>query len=94
MRTLPVRGTTVTTVFSGTTELTATADGVIYRIQASDGLGTWDLSVSEVTGAEATAIQSGLPALQAGWTYRTFRSPGAIAGDPREFIRVVIDPAP
>ncbi|MEK7951098.1 beta strand repeat-containing protein [Luteolibacter soli] len=88
--TLPVR-TGVS--FTGTTELTGTADGVLYHIQASDDTGTWNLQVSEVTGADATTIQTGLPALQTGWTYRTFRSPGPITGDPREYMRVVIDPA-
>ncbi|RYD65396.1 MAG: hypothetical protein EOP83_07470, partial [Verrucomicrobiaceae bacterium] len=90
--TLPVR-TTVS--FTGTTELTGAADGVRYRIQASDALNTWDLQVTEVTGADATAIQSGLPTpLPVGWTYRTFRSPGAISGDPTDFLRVVVEPNP
>lgn len=80
--------------FSGTTEqVSAAVDGVIYRIQAGNNLGTWDLAVSEVTGADATAIQTGLPVLDAGWTYRTFRSPSPVSGDAKEFIRVVIDPA-
>jgi hypothetical protein len=46
--------------------------------------------VTEVTGADAAAIQLGLPALNPGWTYRTFRSPGPVAGDPLEFMRVKI----
>jgi autotransporter-associated beta strand protein len=87
--TLPVREGAV---FAGTTELTAAVDGVLYRIQASDGLGTWNLAVSEVTGGDATAIQAGLPTLPSGWTYRSFRSPGPVVGDPKEFIRVKIEP--
>jgi hypothetical protein len=35
-----------------------------------------------------TAIQNGLPTLSGiGWVYRTFRSPGAITGNPVEFLR-------
>lgn len=89
--TLPVRNGAV---FSGATAQSATVDGVIYRIQAGNTLVAWDLAVSEVTGADATAIQAGLPALTTGWTYRTFRSPGPVSGDPREFIRVLIEDAP
>lgn len=64
--------------------------GVTYKIQGSDQLAIWDLAVSEVLGADKTAIETGLPALNSGWTYRTFQSPGAISGDPRDFLRAVI----
>lgn len=70
--------------------LEQTADSLFYAIQASDNLVTTPLTVSEVTGPDATAIQVGLPALHAGWGYRTFRSPGPVAGDPEEFMRVFI----
>ena len=87
--TLPVRSAAS---FSGTTEqVSALIDGVIYHIQGSDALSTWDLAVSEVTGADKTAIETGLPALDSGWTYRTFRSPGSVTGDPAEFLRAVIE---
>lgn len=66
------------------------ADAVSYRIQASDQLTNWNLTVTEVTGADATAIQLGLPALNVGWSYRSFRSPGAVAGDPVEFMRIFL----
>lgn len=87
--TLPVR--TAASSFSGTTFLTATGDGVTYTIEAGDNLGTWGLDVDEVTGADATAIQNLLPPVQTGWTYRTFRSPGAVGGDPIEFIRARVE---
>jgi autotransporter-associated beta strand protein len=88
--TLPVRS--VVGTFNGATALTATGDGVTYTIEAGDELGSWALDVDEVTGADATAIQAGLPALSgAGWTYRTFRSPGPVSGDPREFIRARVE---
>jgi hypothetical protein len=65
---------------------------VTYTIEAGDDLGSWTLDVDEVTGADATAIQAGLPDLSgAGWSYRTFRSPGTVSGDPREFIRARVE---
>ena len=88
--TLPVR---TGAVFSGATEqVSGLIDGVIYRIQGSDELSTWNLAVSEVLGADKTAIETGLPTpLSTGWEYRTFQSPGAISGDPAEFLRAVIE---
>jgi fibronectin-binding autotransporter adhesin len=90
--TLPVRSTVGT--FSGTTSLTAGSgqDGVTYIIEGSDTLNGWTLDIDEVIGADATAIQSGLPELSGSdWTYRTFRSPGAITGDPIEFLRARVE---
>ena len=89
--TLPVRtGAT----FSGTTEQISTrVDGIVYTIQGSDTLAaaSWNLEVSEITGADAAAIQSVLPPLSVGWTYRTFRSPGTVTdGDPRDFLRAKV----
>jgi hypothetical protein len=66
------------------------ADAVSYRIQASDQLTDWTLTVAEVVGSDATAIQFGLPALSVGWGYRSFRSPGPVAGDPVEFMRIFV----
>ena len=77
-------------IAGGELGLRQSTDFVSYKIQAADEMTNWTLGVTEVTGADATAIQSGLPALNAGWVYRTFRSPGAVAGDPREFMRAVI----
>ena len=46
----------------------------------------------EVTGPDATAIQTGLPELSGDdWVYRTFRSPGTVTGDPTEFIRARVE---
>ena len=70
--------------------LKQTADGLLYTIQASDDLAAFPLDVIEVVGPDATAIQAGLPGLHPGWVYRTFRSPGPVAGDPSEFMRVMI----
>jgi hypothetical protein len=65
-------------------------DGVTYTIQASNDLDAFTLTVAEVVGADAAAIQAGLPPLGAGWTYRTFRCPGPVPGDSGEFMRVRI----
>ena len=70
--------------------LEQTIDDISYNIQASDELAAWTLEVSEVTGGDAAAIQVGLPPVSAGWVYRTFASPGPVAGDPIELMRVVI----
>ncbi|MCW1916373.1 autotransporter-associated beta strand repeat-containing protein [Luteolibacter sp. GHJ8] len=86
--TLPVRtGAT----FSGTTEKTSAAiNGVIYKIQGTETLSSYPLEVIEVTGADATALQSGMPALSTGWTYRSFRLAGAVTATSKKFMRVVI----
>ncbi|MDA0765627.1 MAG: autotransporter-associated beta strand repeat-containing protein [Verrucomicrobia bacterium] len=90
--TLPVRtGAT----FSGATEqVSAVIDGIIYTIQGSDTLqaASWNLAITEITGADAVAIQAGLPALSsAAWTYRTFRTPGTVTdGDPLDFLHALV----
>lgn len=86
--TLPVRSSAA---FAGTTEKTLAVDGLVYHVQGSDALLAWDLVITEVTGSDATAIQANLPQLQAGWVYRTFRSPGPIIGDPADFLRLKVD---
>jgi hypothetical protein len=67
-------------------------DAVFYSIEASEDLTnvSWTLDVTVVAGADATSIQAGLPALNAGWIYRTFRSPGPVTSDPEEFMRLLI----
>jgi fibronectin-binding autotransporter adhesin len=88
--TLPVRA--AVGAFTGDDALTASGDGVTYIIEGGDTLQSWLLDVDEVTGADATAIQAGLPALSSGdWVYRTFRSPGSVTGDPVEFLRARIE---
>lgn len=63
-------------------------DSMNYFIEAADVLNAWTVDVTEVTGPDADAIQAGLPPVDAGWTWRTFRSAGAVPGDSREFMRV------
>ena len=61
-----------------------------YRIQGSTNLSAWTLDVDEVT----PALGTGLPALDSGWEYRTFRVPGPVTAEVKAFLRAVIDPAP
>ena len=97
--TLPVR---VGATFSGATELVSNAiDNLIYTIQGSDQLSAWGLDIDEVTGGDAATIQTGLPPLSdidgntnPDWTYRTFRTPGAITADPADFIRAKVETTP
>jgi hypothetical protein len=65
------------------------ADQLSYHIEAAATLDNWgSQAVTMVTGADAAAIQAGLPAPSAGWSYRTFRTSGSAVGDPRKFIRL------
>ncbi|MCX6866872.1 MAG: autotransporter-associated beta strand repeat-containing protein, partial [Verrucomicrobia bacterium] len=88
--TLPVRGTAPAPVFSGA-PLTATTDGVVYTIEGSNDLAAFNQGVTEVTPARA----SGMPALDPGWSYRTFRLSGPVpARGVMGFLRVKIVPSP
>jgi autotransporter-associated beta strand protein len=86
--TLPVRNGAV---FAGTPAKAATIDEVIYTIQGSNNLAAFDQAVSEI--AESSV---GMPALNTGWTYRSFRLDGAVpARGTAGFLRAdVADAAP
>ncbi|MFD0895112.1 autotransporter-associated beta strand repeat-containing protein [Luteolibacter ambystomatis] len=88
--TLPARSTASFSP-SGTT-MTATADTVTYVVEGSDTLSTFAIAVTEVTGPDATAIQAslGLPLLDSGWTYHTFRLTPTVASAPKGFIRAKV----
>ncbi len=91
--TLPVRNGAVpdpADPAGGELVLKQSTDLLTYRVQATNSLVTFPLDVAEVIGDDATAIQAALPALNSGWTYRTFRSPGPVTGDASEFVRVVV----
>jgi hypothetical protein len=82
--TLPVRGTAPAPTFTGS-PLTATVDGVVYTIEGSNNLVDFDQGVSEVTPASAAEM----PALDTGWSYRTFRLDGVVpARGAKGFLRV------
>lgn len=90
--TLPVRGAPAFNPDGPTNAGLASdaVDGIIYRLQGARDLVFEGLNESQVT--EVTpAIDTGLPALNSGWTYRTFRTAGNTATDPADFIRVLIE---
>jgi fibronectin-binding autotransporter adhesin len=69
----------------------AAIDGISYTVEASNTVSDWGTPVvTAVTGDDAAAIQTTLPAPPAGWTYQTFRTDGSAPGDASEFIRVVV----
>lgn len=86
--TMPVR---LGAVFSGAGEqVSEPVDGLVYRVQGSTDLVGWGVAVEEVGGATAEGARAGLPALEAGWTYRSF----APAADfSRVFLRARAEPA-
>ena len=88
--TLPVRGTA--TPFSGSSQqVSDPVDGIVYRIQGSNDLSDWNSTViSEVV----PPLSAGLPALNEGWEYRTFRVQGDVGSNPRCYIRAMIETAP
>lgn len=71
-------------------ELALLAGSMKYSVQGSDDLQAWILDISEVT----PAVSAGLPALNTGWEYRTFRTPGFVDdGDVKDFFRItILDP--
>ncbi|BCU78604.1 autotransporter-associated beta strand repeat-containing protein [Luteolibacter sp. LG18] len=86
---IPVRGNSTT--FSGTTEQISTlVDGIYYHVQGSNDLGPFTATVVEVTGADATSIQSTLPSLSTGWFYHTFRSQNPVSGLSKTFLRAKV----
>lgn len=76
--------------FTGSPNPAAAVDGIIYTAQGSFDLSLWDATVVEVSPASS----SGLPALDAGWSYRTFRLDTPANSQPRGFLRVEIAEIP
>jgi myo-inositol-hexaphosphate 3-phosphohydrolase len=77
-------------VFVGNGELSAALDGVFYSVAGSFDLISFDNDIVE----QVPATETGLPALNPGWSYRTFRLNRAIANQPQGFIRLRIGEAP
>ncbi|MGC4016577.1 MAG: autotransporter-associated beta strand repeat-containing protein [Luteolibacter sp.] len=93
--TIPVRGDALTTTFSGSPALVSSVvDGMTYQISGSTDLAATAVTISEVTGTDATAIQANLPTLTGGWTYRTFRSAGTVGDTPKAFLRAKVSEVP
>jgi autotransporter-associated beta strand protein len=87
--TLPVR---LGATFSGAGPLSATviADGISYDIEGSTDLVTFSAGVVEL----GTPITAGLPALNTGWEYRSFRISEPITSQPKSFLRAKITTLP
>jgi len=87
--TLPVRqGAT----FTGAGPLTATlaGDGLVYSIEGSGDLATFASGVEEVT----PALSAGLPAVNSGWSYRTFRLTNPVTSAAAGFLRSEVTTTP
>jgi len=89
---IPVR---VGATFNGPGDLVSDLiDGLTYSIQGSDDLNDFtSMAITEITGTDATSVQSSLPPLSsAAWIYRSFRSPGSVNdGDSRDFLRIKVE---
>jgi hypothetical protein len=70
-------------------DMIAPTTNVDYRVEGSFDLVNWTLAVSEVT--TNAPFVAGLPPLQAGWEYRSFRVPGETAATQKAFLRVVFE---
>ena len=54
-------------------------------MEGSDSLTRWaGMPIGEVT----PALSAGLPPPDAGWSYRTFRTPGGTGDDTSDYLRV------
>lgn len=91
--TLPVR-TGATFSSSSGDQLSALIQGIYYRVEGDVNLATFASTISEVTSGDASSIQSGLPTLSTGWTYRTFRAPGTTSTVSSAFLRAKVSETP
>jgi autotransporter-associated beta strand protein len=86
--TLPVRNGAVFPVSPGAL-VSNPIDGIRYIIEGDGSLSPFDDGITEIP-----AITAGLPGLSAGWSYRTFRSPGIVPTVPKAFLRAKVSEAP
>jgi fibronectin-binding autotransporter adhesin len=91
--TLPVRNGATFSASSGD-QLSALVDALYYRVEGDEDLATFTDTITEVTGGDATTIQTGLPTLSTGWTYRTFRAPGTVPTVTNAFLRAKVSDTP
>lgn len=85
--TFPVRAGAV---FTDSPIQVAIVDNVVYTVEGSTDLIDWNESTVEVT----PALTSGMPALSAGWEYRTFRFHQSVDASVRAFLQVKVIEAP
>jgi hypothetical protein len=69
-------------------ELVFEVDGIRYRIQGTHNLTTWTLDMEEIP-----ALANGLPELNPGYEYRSFRNANSTS-NPFEFLRVRVEYVP
>jgi hypothetical protein len=82
--TLPARSGAVFT--NGAPATSAAIDGLIYQVQSGTGVDAWPIPVETITGPDATAIQTALPAPPEGYSYHSFRL-DLPPGSARAFVR-------
>jgi hypothetical protein len=77
---------------SGAQLVSATVDGVVYRVQGGTSLADFTtLDISEVI----PALSGGMPTPATGWSYRSFRLPGSPnTPNPKAFLRVDVAESP
>ncbi len=68
-------------------------DGIVYTVEGSADMANWGgRVVTEVTGADAGTIQTGLPPIgSSDWVYKTFRTEGSAPSTTPSFIRVGVE---
>ena len=76
------------TFASAGNRMKATTDNLTYTIEGAADLATWGAAlVTEIS----PAITAGLPALDAGWTYHTFRIASGPGAASRCFFRTIVE---
>ena len=85
--TLPVRDVII---FSGFPGQSGSGSGVIYHIEGSEDLQLWDTPLAELI----PAVTTGLPGLDAGWSYRSFRTSTPVFPGERKFLRARMTVSP
>lgn len=76
-------------VFTGA-PLSASVDGIVYTLNGSSNLSISDCDFVE----QSPARTAGMPAPDAGWSYRTFRMADSLSDVPAGFVWLVVSVAP
>ena len=76
--------------FSGFPGQSGSGSGVIYHIEGSEDLQLWDTPLAELI----PAVTTGLPGLDAGWSYRSFRTSTPFIPGERKFLRARMTVSP
>jgi autotransporter-associated beta strand protein len=91
--TLPVRNGAIFAPDSGD-QLAGPIDGIYYRVEGGNDLVTFADNIAEVTTGDETTIQTDLPGVSSGWTYRTFRVSGTVSSVQKDFMRAKTSETP